>query len=334
MNIRYFEGQLDRAWGILSQNYPGFQKPVVIPGRALGANAPMYMRRYIDMEADSYYVFVKGQPLDGDVSRDTACNLFKELFVDQLNMGSSMQEPGMPIEEAVSREVLPAVDDSNYRRYYDEQMDIADQQNNQQDDAAQQDDNDIIDIDDDGNVIAVNGKRPTGTAVGTAQTTAVAMPKPIFYAVCTHVSTAGNQLGYDRGNGSRLGNRRNSTRYLRESDEGEALGIDKLVELTPTADSSKLYIAKRTDGIFQWFKGADDEFNTVFVGSAKDSKDIIEALCKKYDLDEVDDEELVGKLSQMLIVDLPTAMSDDQQQADAEAAGDEAADDSQEEDAE
>jgi len=49
----------------------------------------------------------------------------------------------------------------------------------------------------------------------------------------------------------------------------------------------------------------------VFVGSAKDSKDIIDALCKKYDLDEVDDEELVGKLSQMLIVDLPTAMSDD-----------------------
>lgn len=310
MNIRYFEGQLDRAWRELSPNYQGFEKPVVIPGRALGAKAPMYMRRYIDMEADSYYVFVKGDPLAGDVSRNAACNLFKDLFVDQLGMGSSLQEPGMPIELAVSREVLPAQDDTNYQRYYDEQMDAVDQQTGQQDNAAAQSDDDIIDLDDNGNVIAINGKRPTGTAVDAAQTTAVAMPKPIFYAVCTHVSTAGNQLGYNRGD-NRLGSRRGSTRYLREAEEGETLGIETLVELTPTADKSKLYIAKRTDGIFQWFKCEGDEFNTVFVGSAKDSKDIINMLCKKFDLDEVDDEDIKTTLTDKLIADLPMAMSDD-----------------------
>lgn len=75
------------------------------------------------------------------------------------------------------------------------------------------------------------------------------MPKPIFYAVCTHVSSAGNQLGYSRGD-NRLGRRGSSQRYLREAEEGETLTIDKLVELTPTADKSKLYIAKRNDGIF------------------------------------------------------------------------------------
>ena len=316
MNIRYFEGQLDRAWRELAPNYQGFDKPVVIPGRALGARAPMYMRRYIDMEADSYYVFVKGNPLDGNVSREAACSLFKELFVDQLGMGSSMQQPGMPIEQAVSMEVLPAQDDTNYQRYYDEQMDLANQDDQQQDSSNDQSDDDVIDLDDNGNVIAINGKRQPGTAVGTAQTTAVGMPKPIFYAVCTHVSSAGNQLGYNRGD-NRLGRRGSSQRYLREAEEGETLAIDKLVELTPTADKSKLYIAKRNDGIFQWFKCEDDSFNTVFVGSAKDSKDIINMLCKKYDLDGVDDEEIISKLSGLLIADLPAAMADDGTAADS-----------------
>lgn len=57
----------------------------------------------------------------------------------------------------------------------------------------------------------------------------------------------------------------------------------------------------------------------MFVGSAKDSKDIINMLCKKYDLDEVDDEEIISQLTSLLIADLPAAMTDDGTAADSTA---------------
>lgn len=73
------------------------------------------------------------------------------------------------------------------------------------------DDPDIIDIGDDGEVAA-----PSSTAVGQAQTTAVAMPKQIWYAIDFHCP-ADRMLGYS--GGGRLDGRRGSGRYLRE-DEG------------------------------------------------------------------------------------------------------------------
>ena len=57
----------------------------------------------------------------------------------------------------------------------------------------------------------------------------------------------------------------------------------------------------------------------MFVGSAKDSKDIINMLCKKYDLDGVDDEEIISQLTSLLIADLPAAMTDDGTAADSTA---------------
>ena len=82
------------------------------------------------------------------------------------------------------------------------------------------DDPDIIDIEDDGKVAG-----SSSAAVGQAQTTAVAMPKQIWYAVDFHCP-ASRMLGYDAG--GRLGRRGSRQRFLRER-HAEKLRQDKML---------------------------------------------------------------------------------------------------------
>lgn len=85
------------------------------------------------------------------------------------------------------------------------------------------DDPDIVDVDDDGNVVGSGAS--SSRAVGQAQTTAVAMPKQIWFAVDMHVPSGG-MLGYN--GGGRLSGRRSSGRYLRER-HAEKLRHDKML---------------------------------------------------------------------------------------------------------
>jgi len=117
------------------------------------------------------------------------------------------------------------------------------------------DDPDIIDVDDDGNV-AVNGAS-SSRAVGQAQTTAVAMPKQIWFAVDMHVP-AGGMLGYNGSNG-RLDGRRGSGRYLREAEI--------------SSEESKMHAA------YEWAKANGMCSSLMSVAAALDGKHI-----DKYDL--------------------------------------------------
>ena len=72
---------------------------------------------------------------------------------------------------------------------------------------------------DDGNTIDVDdySPAPSSRSVGQAQSSAVGMPKKIFYCVDFHCP-AGGTLGYSGGRGGRLNGRRRPGGYLRESD--------------------------------------------------------------------------------------------------------------------
>lgn len=127
------------------------------------------------------------------------------------------------------------------------------------------DDPDIIDIGDDGEVAA-----PGSRAVGQAQTTAVAMPKQIWYAIDFHCP-ADRMLGYS--GGGRLDGRRGSGRYLREAETSseeskiraahewaKSEGLCKgLVSAAAALDGKHidkydLFVFKYADGTYTWIE--------------------------------------------------------------------------------
>ena len=223
-NIRFLQSTLDHWWNSpeYRERFPGFSKPQIVSGRALAKNCPLYFRRYLDQDVDSFYLLFQGDPRSGaDITRDKACELLDDFFYEKLKMPSSfdIQAGGdLPRDAAVSKELLPAENDRNYEQYYDEQMAAAeaDRAAAAADDEFEQkhgfrrDDPSIIDV-------AEPAAPASTTAVGAAASTAVGMAKPIWYGCCFHISAGGNSLGYNSSN--RLGRRdqRASRGYLRES---------------------------------------------------------------------------------------------------------------------
>lgn len=127
-NIRYLESMVDHYWPEMHRRFPAIEKPVIVPARTLRGMAPAYMKRYIDQDENSFYMFLKANPLDGDSSREMACEFFDDFFYEKMKMPSSYDRDSgmrptrenpdfgtMDREDAISKEVLPAQDDQNYQ---------------------------------------------------------------------------------------------------------------------------------------------------------------------------------------------------------------------------
>lgn len=216
--------------------FPGITKAMIIAGgvfrKAIQAESAMYMKRYIDQDPDSAYLVIQCDARKGDCSRDMAHEFFDDLFYNVLHMPSSYdmnsgmqptrENPDfgtMPRDVAISKEILPAMNDAEFQAYYKEQMKKAaaemakemgvdvpsaedlsfeDKYGMSKDDYVKKhgfnpDDGKTIDIDDTGTVV------PDTKAVGAATGTAVGAPKPIFYAVDFH-APAVQALGYNSNN--------------------------------------------------------------------------------------------------------------------------------------
>lgn len=214
--LQHINSVIDHFWPEYQRRFPAFEKPEIVPAETLRGMAPVYMRRNIDQDPTSFYMFVRANPMNGDASRERMKELVDDLFYEKLGMPSSYEvDEGYSREEAIDKEVLPAANDSEYRRYYDEQMSLV-AANNDAQDSGRSDDDDIIDLEigADGIARATSDRRD----VGQARTTAVGMPKQIWYAVDFHCP-AGGMLGYNGGGaGGRLGGGRGGRRFLREAD--------------------------------------------------------------------------------------------------------------------
>jgi len=177
-----------------------------------------------------------------------------DFFYEKLHMPSSydMQFGGdLPRDQAISKEVLPAQNDNEYRRYYEEQMQAmraqqseADRQRRIEDLGFDPDDGNTIDVEigDDGVARQASDTRE----VGQAQTTAVAMPKPIWYAVDFHVASGG-YLGYSGGRGGNVGgSARRGSIGGRRSGSGRYLREDRHTD--PLSDIARAYAWAKTEG--------------------------------------------------------------------------------------
>lgn len=232
MNIRTFQQKLDWGHNQLTAQYPGFDKPTVVPAGTVRGMAPMYLRRKIDDDKTAYYMFIKGNPLSGDVSRTEAVNYLYDLLHNKIKVQSSL-ESKFPChteelykQNIINRELLPAETDTDFQSYYEEQMELLyqkmEEERREQERLARNErlgfdpddpESDVIDIDDDGNVLGIGNPSST-RSVQQAASTAVDMPQMIWYAIDLHLTASGNELGHDQG--GRLNNSRR--RHLREED--------------------------------------------------------------------------------------------------------------------
>jgi hypothetical protein len=135
--LQHINSSLDHFWPEYQRRFPAFDKPEIVPAETLRGMAPVYMRRLIDQDPSSYYLFVHADPMRGDASRDRMVEFVDDFFYEKLGMPSSYdveagQGGDLPREQAVDKEVMPARDDSEYRRYYDEQMAAVDAQRREQ----------------------------------------------------------------------------------------------------------------------------------------------------------------------------------------------------------
>ena len=218
--IQHINSAIDHFWPQYQRKFPAFQHPEIVPAETLRGMAPIYMRRNIDQDPSSYYMFVKADPMKGDCSREAFKEIITDLFYNKLKMASSYEDNRVSPEEAVDKEILPAAKDTEFQRYYNEQLAAAEAKRAEEEKKARADkldfdpdDPDIIDVDVDGNVVGSGAS--SSRAVDQAQTTSVAMPKQIWFAVDMHIQ-AGGMLGYN--NGGRLNGRRHSGRYLHETE--------------------------------------------------------------------------------------------------------------------
>lgn len=230
-------------------------------------------------------MFIAGDPTKGDCSREAACRFFDELFYEKLRMPSSYEaNEGYTREEAIDKEVLPPATNSQFRDYYDEQMAKINAEETRkrriEDLGFDPDDGNTIDVD-------IGTGASDARAVGQAQTTAVGMPKKIFYCVDFHCPSGG-MLGYGGagGRGGRLGGSRGGRRFLSEADTGAPVsdilraynwakttrqsstpltsGLQAIAKCSPASDASagnaslhgdfNLYIFKYGDGRTTWIE--------------------------------------------------------------------------------
>ena len=152
-------------------------------------------------------------------------------------------------------------------------------------------DDDVIDVtlDTDGKYSAA-GDKASAKAVGAAATTAVAMPKPIIYGVCFHISAGGGTLGAD--GAGRLGRRgRRARGYLREEDEeavneelynSDAVGLRGMEEIAGALRDIAAAIRQRTELSEEDKKAILDEC------------DAVKAECEKCGNPECKDGEICG----------------------------------------
>lgn len=287
--IQHINSTLDHFWPEYQRRFPAFDKPEIVPAETLRGMAPVYMRRLIDQDPSSYYLFVHADPMRGDASRDRMVEFVDDFFYEKLGMPSSYdmmagQGGDLPREQAVDKEVMPARDDREYQRYFDEQMAAAEAQHAEQ--RRQKRIDDLGFDPDDGNTIDVDigddgvARRASDTrAVGQAQSTAVGMPKRIWFAVDFHCPSGG-MLGYNGGAGGRLGGR-GGRRFLRETEsetpvgdilaafmwareQGLTDGMIQIAKAKPDAGASPqnaeihdrfdLFIVKYADGTFTWIE--------------------------------------------------------------------------------
>jgi len=72
------------------------------------------MRRNIDQDPTSYYMFVRANPLNGDCSREAFKEIITDLFYSKLGAASSYDEDSASPEEAADKEILPAARDAEF----------------------------------------------------------------------------------------------------------------------------------------------------------------------------------------------------------------------------
>ena len=235
--LQHINSTLDHFWPEYSRRFPAFDKPEIVPAETLRGMAPVYMRRLIDQDPSSFYLFVHADPMRGDASRERMVEFVDDFFYEKLRMPSSYDVAAgvggdLPRDQAVDKEVMPARDDSEYQRYFDEQMAAAEAQRAEQE---RQKRIERLGFDpDDGNTIDVGdySPAPSSRSVGQAGTSAVGMPKRIWYCVDFHCPSGG-MLGYSGGRGGRLNGRRRSGGYLRESDSTPVSDIIAAYEKLP-----------------------------------------------------------------------------------------------------
>lgn len=170
--LQHINSVIGHFWPEYQRRFPAFEKPEIVPAKTLRGMAPVYMRRNIDQDPTSFYMFVRANPMNGDASRERMKELVDDLFYEKLGMPSSYEtHEGYTREEAIDKEVLPAANDSEYRRYYDEQMAAAEAQEAEKRRKERADslgfnpdDPDIIDIEveDDGVAAQVSDRRAVG----------------------------------------------------------------------------------------------------------------------------------------------------------------------------
>lgn len=242
---------------------------------------------------------MSGDPLrHQDISRDKACEFFEKLFYGYLGMPSSYDvEAGGDYSraQAIDKEVLPAKQDSAFKTYYEEQMDILDRmaagEEAPAEQPAQKQDDDVIDVEPgaDGKYAAV-GDGSSTRAVGAAASTAVGMPKKIWYGVDVHIPAGGGMLGM--GGSGRLGQRGRRTRgYLREEGKeavnedfykDKAVGFDGMQEIAAALREIAAAIRQHTELSEEDKKAILDEC------------DAVKAECEKCGDPECKDGEICG----------------------------------------
>jgi hypothetical protein len=242
-------------WDEYSKKYPGFffkdqnnrkNMPKIIAAQTMLnlPDFPLYAKRYIDQDPTSWYFFMGASPLAGKCDRDTAVELFHDIFHNQLGMKSSFEDEGYDDKTAADMEVLPAENDKNYKTYFEQQMEeLAKAMGVMPDEEAEKkaaddefekkfgfrrDDPDIIDVEVDDPGAPKAEQKP---GLQKAEKFAVGAPKRIFYCVDLHVP-ANYELGYDKNKGAldnirnrrnRLGGPNGGVRRLREDEMDEML---------------------------------------------------------------------------------------------------------------
>lgn len=87
--LQHINSVIDHFWPEYQRRFPAFEKPQIVPAETLRGMAPMYMRRNIDQDPTSFYMFVRANPLNGDCTRETFKEFVDDLFYEKLGMPSS-----------------------------------------------------------------------------------------------------------------------------------------------------------------------------------------------------------------------------------------------------
>ena len=279
---------IEVLWDDYSKKYPGFfykdqngQKnmPRIIAAQTMLnlPDFPIYAKRYVDKDPTSWYFMMNASPMAGAADRETAVELFYDIFHNKLHQRSSFEDEGYDAKTAPDMEVLPAALDRNYKTYYEQQMEeLAKMMGMMPDEDAEKkaaddefekkfgfrrDDPDIIDID----VDEPAAQQKPGIQKVDPNKFAVGALRKIWYAVDLHVP-AGMELGYDKNKGmldnirnrrNRLGGPGGGVRRLREED------LDAMVQEASAAKKnttlSNATNKQLLDELKKRFKGKNDK---------------------------------------------------------------------------